>query len=35
MKIEGVKPKLNQYESQIYIKNPTFLGVRNYEPTTI
>jgi hypothetical protein len=35
MKIEGVKPKLNQYEIQRYIKNPTFLGVRNYEPTTI
>jgi hypothetical protein len=22
----GVKPKLNQYEPQIYIKNPTFAG---------
>jgi hypothetical protein len=31
----GVKPKLNQYESQRYIKNPTFLGVGNYERTTI
>jgi hypothetical protein len=35
MKIEGVKPKFHQYELQIYIKNPTFLGMGNYEPTTI
>jgi len=35
MEIARVKPKFHQYELQIYIKNPTFLGMGNYEPTTI
>jgi hypothetical protein len=35
MEIARVKPKFYQYEYQRYIKNPSFLGLGNYEPTTI